>query len=191
MSDPRGRLPGERGGAGRDLAAEVGRDEGGALGRGERAALDGEGAGAGREEGGGLAQLIGGLARSQPPRRAPASLEARVFARIAARPWWSKGFAHWPVLARAAFLVASFGFIKLTLVGVMWAVEFVRTSDVAAVDTLHRTSDAVSATVSLGSQVLKLIPPGWLYIGAGVGFVLYAVLFGLGTLAYRTLYVQR
>ena len=27
--------------------------------------------------------------------------------------------------------------------------------------------------------------------GAAVGFTLYAVLFGLGTFAYRTLYVQR
>lgn len=180
MSEPRDPLAGKRTGAGGDLGAVAGR----ALGHGERDVL-------GTGEGGALEQLIGGLARSQPRRRAPASLEARVFAQIAARPWWSKGFAHWPVLARAAFLVASFGFIKLTLVGAMWVVDFVRTSDVAGVDTLHRTSDAVSATVSLGSLVFKAIPPGWLYIGAGVGFILYAVLFGLGTFAYRTLYVQR
>ena len=36
-----------------------------------------------------LEQLIDSLARSQPPRRAPASLEARVFAQIAAQPWCS------------------------------------------------------------------------------------------------------
>jgi hypothetical protein len=35
------------------------------------------------------------------------------------------------------------------------------------------------------------IPPEWLYAGAAVGFTLYAVLFGLGTFVYRTLYVQR
>ena len=138
-----------------------------------------------------LEQLIDAVARSQPPRRAPVSLEARVFAQVAARPWWNKGFAHWPVLARAAFLVASFGFIKVTLVGVMWVIDFARASDVAGVDALHRTSNAVSATVSLGSLVFNAIPPVWLYIGAAVGFTLYAVLFGLGTFAYRTLYVQR
>ena len=168
MTEPRHRLQGESDGVGGDRGAGLGRDKGGALER-----------------------LVEGLARSQPPRRAPASLEARVFAQIAARPWWSKGFAHWPTLARAAFLVASFGFIKLTLVGVMWLIDFVRTSDVAGVDALHRTSDAVSATVSLGSLVFNAIPPVWLYIGAGVGFALYAVLFALGTFAYRTLYVQR
>jgi hypothetical protein len=182
MSETRDPLDGKRAEFGGDLGAGVGRDSGSALGHGEGGALG---------SGDTLERLIGGLARSQPPRRAPSSLEARVFARIEARPWWSKGFAHWPVLARAAFLVASFGFIKLTLVGVMWVIDFVRTSDVAGVDALHRTSDAVSATMSLGSLVFKAIPPGWLYMGAVVGFTLYAVLFGLGTFAYRTLYVQR
>jgi hypothetical protein len=168
VTDPRERLEGEGSGPGRD----------------QRGALD-------HDRGGALERLLDGVARSQPPRRAPASLEARVFAKIATRPWWSKGFAHWPVLARAAFLVASFGFIKLTLAGAMWAIDFVRTSDVAGVDALHRTSEAVSATVSLGSLVFNSIPPVWLYAGAGVGFTMYAVLFGLGTFAYRTLYVPR
>jgi hypothetical protein len=138
-----------------------------------------------------LEQLIDGLARSQPPRRAPASLEARVFAQILALPWWRKGFAHWPVPARVAFLIASLGFIKLALAGVVGAIDFVRTSDVAGVDALHRTGDAVLTTVSLGGLVLHSIPPVWLYAGAGIGFTLYAVLFGLGTFAYRTLYLQQ
>lgn len=121
-----------------------------------------------------LEQLIDGLTRAQPARRAPLSLQARVLAQIALqevrRPWWQKGFSHWPNVARGLFLVASVGFIKLALAGVMSVVEFVR---------------------SLGSFVLEAIPPVWLYGGAAVGFVLYAVLFGLGTFAYRTLYVQR
>jgi hypothetical protein len=168
VTDPRERLEGEGGGPGRDQSGALGHDQAGTLER-----------------------LIDGVARSQPPRRAPASLEARVFAQIAARPWWSKGFAHWPVLARAAFLVASFGFIKLTLAGAIWAIDFVRTSDVAGVDALHRTGEAVSTTMSLGSLVINSIPPVWLYAGAAVGFTLYAVLFGLGTFAYRTLYIRR
>jgi hypothetical protein len=141
-----------------------------------------------------LEQLIGGLARSQPARRAPDSLQAHVLAQIAFQvqlPWWRKGFAHWPQVARGLFLVASYGFIKLAMAGVVSVIELVRTSDVAGVETLHRTGEAVSATVSLGSLVLHAIPPLWLYSGAAFGFVLYAVLFGLGTFAYRTLYVQR
>jgi hypothetical protein len=121
-----------------------------------------------------LEQLIAGVTRSQPVRRAPPSLQARVLAQIASQevrlPWWRKGFAHWPNAARGLFLIASFGFIKLASAGVMSVVEFVR---------------------SLVSFVLDAIPPVWLYSGAAVGFVLYAVLFGLVTFAYRTLYVQR
>jgi predicted anti-sigma-YlaC factor YlaD len=138
-----------------------------------------------------LAQLVDNLARSQPPRRAPASLEARVFAQIAAQPWWRKGFVHWPLWARGAFLVASVGAVRLALAGVMSVTDFVSNADVTAVDALHRTGEAVSTTVSLGEILLHAIPPVWLYAGAAVGFTLYAVLFGLGTFAYRTLYVQR
>lgn len=142
-----------------------------------------------------LERFVDSLARAQPARRAPASLQARVFAQIASQqsqlPWWRKGFAHWPLVARAAFLIASYGFIRLAIAGAVWVVDFVRTSDVAGVATLHRTGEAVSETVSLGSLVLHAIPPMWLYGGAAFGFALYAALFGLSTFAYRTLYVQR
>jgi hypothetical protein len=146
----------------------------------------------GRDE---LERLVDSVARAQPVRRAPTSLQARVFAQIASQqgqlPGWRKGFAHWPLVARALFLVASYGFIRLAIAGAVWVVDFVRSSDVAGVETLHRTGEAVSETVSLGSLVLHAIPPMWLYGGAAFGFALYAVLFGLSTFAYRTLYVQR
>jgi len=176
VSDPREPLQGAGGGAGQESHGELSRVPGVALVHEQRDALE---------------RLIDGVARSLPLRQAPASLEARVFAQIAARPWWSRGFAHWPVLARVAFLIASFGFIKLTLAGAMWAMDFVRTSDVAGVDALHRTGETVTATVSLASLVFNAIPTVWLYCGVAVGFTLYAVLFGLGTFAYRTLYIQR
>ena len=138
-----------------------------------------------------LEQLVDNLARSQPPRRSPASLQARVLAQISAQPWWRKGFVHWPLWARGAFLVASVGFVRLALAGVMSLTEWVSSADVAGVDTWHRTGQAVSTTVSLGELLLHAIPPVLLYAGVAVGFTLYAVLFGLGTFAYRTLYVQR
>lgn len=137
-----------------------------------------------------LERLIADVARSQPMRRAPASLEARVFEQIAAQPAWRQGFGHWPLMLRAAFLLASCGFIKLALTGVTWAADFVRT-DVVDVSALHRTGEVVSTTYSLGETILHAIPQVWLYGGAAVGFALYALLFGLGTFAYRTLYVQR
>jgi hypothetical protein len=181
MSDPRDRrdvgLPGEgRLAHDRRGEADNGAEEAGA---------------SSRDHSGQLEQLIGNLARSQPSRRAPASLQSRVFAQISAQPSWRKGFMHWPLAARAAFLIASAGFIKLALTGFMSVLDFVRTSDVAGVDALHRTGEAVSTTVALGEVVLHAIPVEWLYAGAAVGFTLYVVLFGLGTFAYRTLYVKQ
>jgi len=190
VTDPRtgledGQRPASAGDARRGPEREARRE---VLAGDARRGLSGTGREVGHDEAGHLERLIDGLARSQPPRRAPASLEARVLAQIATQPWWRKGFIHWPIPARAAFLVASLGFIKLALAGALWAFDFAASTDISG---LHRAGDAVSSTVSLGSLVLEAIPSVWLYTGAAVGFTLYAVLFGLSTFAYRTLYLQR
>jgi hypothetical protein len=144
-----------------------------------------------------LESFVGELARTQPLRRAPASLEHRVLAQLALQstsaPWWKKGFAHWPLPARAAFLIASYGFVRLAFAGVMSAISFVSSREAAGslLSWVHSSVDVVTTAASTGSSVLHAIPPTWLYGAIAVGFVLYAVLFGLGTVAYRTLYVER
>jgi hypothetical protein len=40
------------------------------------------------------------------------------------------------------------------------------------------------------ASLVRAVPPTWLYEGAAVGAVLYALLFGLGAAAYRTLYLK-
>ena len=111
----------------------------------------------------------------------------------ASMPWWRQGFAHWPLAARAAFLIASYGFVRLAIAGVMSVIAFVGSRDFAgtAVSWVHTGGEILSAVASLGSILVHTIPPTWLYGTAVFGFVLYALLFGLGTVAYRTLYVQR
>ena len=144
-----------------------------------------------------LDRVVEELLRGQPLRRAPASLEARVIARLGSRglpvSWWRRGFTHWPLAARVAFLIASYGFIRLALAGVMSVITFVRSEGIAqaAISWVHVGAVAVSATVSLGDFLLHAIPPLWLYGAAGIGFLLYAALFGLRTVAYRTLYVDK
>jgi hypothetical protein len=141
-----------------------------------------------------LEQLIDGLVRTQPLRRAPASLEARVFAQIAAQArlaWWRRGFIHWPVTARAAFSIASFGFVGVAVVGFMLLTSWVHAREFAGVATLRRAGELFESIAAVTGAVLNAFPSAWLYGAAAVGFVLYAVLFGLGTVAYRTLYVQR
>ena len=144
-----------------------------------------------------LESLVDQLARSQPPRRAPASLQTRVLAQLALRqrpmPWWRKGFTHWPLPARVVFLIASYGFVRLAIAGVMSTIAFVGSRETAgtAISWAHWSVEALSATASVCALVVHAIPPFWLYGMAAFAFALYALLFGLGTVAYRTLYVQR
>lgn len=142
-----------------------------------------------------LEDFVHRLAREQPLRRAPASLETRVLAQLALRhasaAWWRKGFTQWPLIARVAFLIASFGFIRLALAGVMFVTSFFSSREAAGSAILHEGADVVSACVSMGDFLLHAIPPSWLYGAAAAGFLLYAMLFGLGAFAYRTLYLER
>jgi hypothetical protein len=56
---------------------------------------------------------------------------------------------------------------------------------------LHAGADVLNAIVSMGELVIRVIPAEWLYGAAALGVLLYAALFGLGTVAYRTLYVNK
>jgi hypothetical protein len=144
-----------------------------------------------------LERFVGELARSQLLRRAPGSLERRVLAQLALQqvdmPWWRRGFAHWPLAARAAFLVASVGFVRLAIGAVISLGSFVGSQEVTgtALSWAHEGGRAAAAADSVSSFVLQAIPAEWLYAAAAAGFVLYAMLFGLGAVAYRTLYVER
>ena len=135
-----------------------------------------------------LQQLFDRTLRALPLRRAPPTLEARVcseLSRRAARPWWRRSFAQWPLAARAAFLVLCAGLIRLAFMG-----------GAAAVDGLHSLPWARQAGVlvvslaNLGAAIAHISPPAWLYEGLAVCGVLYAVLFGLGAVLYRMLYLQ-
>ena len=144
-----------------------------------------------------LESFVDQLVRSQSLRRAPVSLEARVLAQLSLQqtpmPWWRKGFTQWPLAARVAFLIASYGFVRLSIAGVLSIIAFVGSREVAgtAISWVHLGVEALSATASMCSLILRTIPPSWLYGMAACGVALYALLFGLGTVAYRTLYVER
>jgi hypothetical protein len=137
------------------------------------------------------------LVRNQPLRRAPSSLEHRVLAQLALQqpvvPWWRKGFAHWPMPAQAMFLLASIGFVRLAVACVLRVTSFVGSREISgtALSWVEVGTRIVSLVESAGTFLLHSIPPTWLYAAAAAAFVSYALLFGLGTVAYRTLYVER
>ena len=125
--------------------------------------------------------------QEQPLRRAPSTLERRVLAQIAsegATARWRRGFTHWPVAARVAFLAASVGVVKLAFMITMWlssplvspALPFDLPSQVSWVQTLF---------VAIAS-VVRTVPSLWIHAGVVILLVMYAAVFGIGASAYRT-----
>jgi hypothetical protein len=136
--------------------------------------------------------------RALPPRRAPRTLEQRVLAELerrAALPWWRQSFAHWPLAARAVFLLLSAGLVKLTLMAVVWVMSDLDTAATReAVSTqfswVQSTLAVWNSMTDFGAVVIHRIPPVWLYGTAAFVAAMYLTLFGLGAAAYRTLYAS-
>jgi hypothetical protein len=146
-----------------------------------------------------LERLVHRTLRELPARRAPRSLEGRVFAELARRaalPWWRKSFVHWPVPARAALLVVLLGVVKLVLMGGVWAAsgfdaaQF-REAFAQQLSWMESGIAVVNASRSFFEIMFRNIPPLWLYGGVAFIAALYAALFGLGAAAYKALHVQR
>jgi hypothetical protein len=143
--------------------------------------------------------LIDQVVREQPVRRAPATLESRVFAEIerqALMSWWHKSFEQWPRGARIGFLVASCGFVKLTLVGITWLVIGARAARVETAlnpaATLVRTAASlISTAMEASALVIHIIPQSWLYGAIVSSLLLYLALFGIIATGYRMLYSPR
>jgi len=146
-----------------------------------------------------LERAIHQTLRALPVRRAPRTLEARVFSELerrAALPWWRQSFAHWPLAARAIFLLGSVAWVKLVLMASVWVMAgFDSTAFAAAFSTpvawIETTISLARGVADFCSIVFRSIPPLWLYGAAAFVAALYAALFGLGAAAYRTLYVSR
>jgi hypothetical protein len=142
-----------------------------------------------------LERLIHHTLRDLPARRAPRSLESRVLAALAQRaalPWWRQDFAHWPMTARAAFLLGSLG-VVLLVTGVLTGVDASTFADAfgsrfAGLENLTHLAGSVTDAIGAIGRNLPLL---WVYAALGVFVAMYAALFGLGAAAYRTLYANR
>jgi len=141
-----------------------------------------------------LERLLSRELSALPLRRAPGTLEARVFGELArreARSWWQRSFSSWPAGARAAFVVVCLALIGATFLGGVSAVVGIRSlSEVGALLlTWMQPALVVLASVGgLAALLMRMIPPFWLYAGLAAGAMLYVILFGLGAAAYRMLY---
>ena len=104
-------------------------------------------------------QALGDL----PRRPAPITLEARVqaeVARRAARPWWRKGFAHWPGPARAGFAVLALGAVPAFMLA---ATRLMARVDVAHLETtlapemrfFHAATSLAQTLSTLGGDIQR------------------------------------
>src|ERR1700692_901983 len=135
-----------------------------------------------------LQQLFDRALGELPLRRAPPTLEARVcgeLTRRAARPWWRRSFAQWPLPARAVFLVLCAVLIRLAFMGGSAA-----GAGIHSLPWARQAGWLVASLANLAAAIAHISPPAWLYEGLAVCGVLYAVLFGLGAVVYRMLYLQ-
>jgi hypothetical protein len=143
-----------------------------------------------------LERAVDRALRELPLRRAPHTLESRVFAELerrAALPWWRRSFAHWPLPARSAFLVICIALIAFAFAGGAAAMDALESLSDSGALSLSWAREAAALMASAGNLIALLtraVPPGFLYGGLAVCAALYAVLFGLGAAVYRTLYLQ-
>lgn len=146
-----------------------------------------------------LERSVDAALRAQPMRRAPPGLTARVLEQIERRraaPWWRKGFLHWPWAARGGLLLASAAAAGLAVAATTWLAEAVRSAPVP--EALGRFASALhgAATLAstLGRTAAELLPaasPALLHFAAIGAMLAYALVFGIGAIAYRTLYLNR
>ena len=146
-----------------------------------------------------IEKLVHTALRALPDRRAPATLEMRVLAaleRRAALPWWHQSWSYWPQWVRAGFLLFCGGLAGLLVFGGIYLQAGFDAGPVR--DALAPAMELVNQVRALGHVLADLaalagrhIPIWWLY--AAIAFVagLYAMLFGLGAAAYRTLWSHR
>lgn len=143
-----------------------------------------------------LEQLIDRTLRAQPLIKAPNTLEARVWAQIEQRAtlaWWKGSFVHWPIPARAVFLLATLVVVKFVLKGAMWLMDGLRAAPITEtlsepVTWIYTLRDIFSSIATAGMYVLNSFPTYWLYAGALASVATYVAFFGLGAAVYRMLY---
>ncbi len=146
-----------------------------------------------------LEKFIHRTLRSLPDRHAPATLEARVLAALESRaaiPWWHQSWSYWPLWARTVFVLfcgSVAGLLVYLGVALRTNVNAMPLNATFA-SVLHLVQSIVGLGRGLADCVAAIgrnIPSVWLY--GLILFVagLYAMLFGLGTAAYRTLWADR
>lgn len=139
------------------------------------------------------------LLRGIPDRRAPSSLEGRVMAELARRaalPWWRKSFAHWPSVARLAFVAVS----ALACIAVVSALVTLAGSPgghqvegtlSGSFARLLLVRDVLTSIEGTARRLIAAVPPLWLYGTVACIAAFYAALAAIGAATYRAVSFAR
>ena len=146
-----------------------------------------------------LERFVRQAVRDLPARPAPSRLEDRVLAELARRaalPWWRKSFAHWPVAARAVFLLVCVALAKGILTGSVWVMAGFdagewRAAFAAQFAGLENAVVILQALASCVDIITRNIPSLWVYGAVACVAAVYATVFGLGAAAYRAIQASR
>jgi hypothetical protein len=143
-----------------------------------------------------LEQLMDRTLRGLPPHRAPGTLELRVqreLERRAALPWWRHSFARWPRAARAVFVLSCVAAMYAGFVALNIGAASLPPSPAGhwlALSWAHPHFAILGALADLAASLARAVPPHWLEAALLVSALLYAALCGLGTAAYRAIYLN-
>jgi hypothetical protein len=135
-----------------------------------------------------LERLLDRTLQDLPLRRAPQTLESRVLRELqrrAALPWWRGNFTHWPLPARAAFLLICGALIWLAFTGGATATPWL-----GSLTWTRQIAVLLTSAGNLAGLFAHTTLPAWAYQATAVCALLYAILFGLGAVVYRALYLQ-
>jgi len=142
-----------------------------------------------------LEKPIHQLLRNLPDRTAPATLEARVMATIAAHQslaWWKRPFMQWPAFWRGLFLVIS---VLIAAAGVVGFLMLHRESSGHLLAAIHFTPWLETVTLGrafvtighalhvVGDALPTLVPRTWVLAGAALYAAVLLMILG----SYRML----
>jgi hypothetical protein len=153
--------------------------------------------------------LVARQLRELPPRRAPASLEARVMAAIAsgalqpvpvratgsvhdATPWYRNNFRHWPLPIQILFALLSVT-LAHWLTQQLGGVTTVAPAQLAG-DELRSSWSLMQTLLAVGTSLadslralLRTLPTNWLLVVASGAATSYALLAGASAFVYRSI----